>query len=161
MADERTASRPFFRCRREWAKSSVPASVRAVTSRDHERLHGRREILRQGVLGEHVGLSEHVGHFAGGVNKLAGTYRGPHGSAASDELRMTGWLEIHRAKLTAGAYEIAFSLIDLKDLRREARKGNVLPSSSGSTFPRRLNATGHLLRGAPLSLIHFAKCVDI
>ena len=28
---------------------------------------------------------------------------------------MTGWLEIHRAKLTARDDEIAFSLIDLKD----------------------------------------------
>jgi hypothetical protein len=61
---------------------------------------------------------------------------------------MTGWLEIHRANLTTRADEITFSLIDLKDLWREARKGNVLTSSSGSTFPRRLNATGHLLRGS-------------
>jgi len=35
---------------------------------------------------------------------------------------MTGWLEIDRAKLTTRAYEITFSLIDLKDLWREARK---------------------------------------
>ena len=61
---------------------------------------------------------------------------------------MTGWLEIHRAKLTTRADEITFSLIDLKDMWREARKGNVLTSSSGSTFPRRLNATWHLLGGS-------------
>ena len=41
---------------------------------------------------------------------------------------MTGWLEIHRAKLTPRVDEITFSLIDLKDLWREARKGNVLTS---------------------------------
>ena len=52
---------------------------------------------------------------------------------------MTGWLEIHRAKLTARADEIAFSLIDLKDLRREARKGNVLKlfGINLSTTPQR------------------------
>ena len=33
----------LFRCRCEWANSSVPA----MTSRDHERLHAHREILRQ------------------------------------------------------------------------------------------------------------------
>jgi hypothetical protein len=32
---------------------------------------------------------------------------------------------------------------------RDARKGNVLTRSSGSTFPRRLNATVRLLRGRP------------
>jgi hypothetical protein len=45
----------LFRCRREWAKSSVPASdlarsrAASCTPRD----------LAAGVLGEHVGLSEH------------------------------------------------------------------------------------------------------
>ena len=31
---------------------------------------------------------------------------------------------------------------------RQCELGNVLTSFSGSTFPRRLNATGHLLRGS-------------
>jgi hypothetical protein len=46
---------------------------------------------------------------------------------------LTGWLEIHRAKLTARGDEIAFSLIYLKDrLGHRARnsKGNI-PRSSG------------------------------
>ena len=55
MADERTASRPFSAA----GVNGRRARCRRATSRDHERLHAHREILRQGVLGEHVGLSEH------------------------------------------------------------------------------------------------------
>ena len=45
------------------------------------------------------------------------------------ELRMTGWLKMHRAKLTARDDEIAFSLIDLKACIRhwhDDRKGMFL-----------------------------------
>ena len=48
MADDgsKNSISTFFRCRRV-AKSSVPAS----DLRDHERLHTRREILRQACWG--------------------------------------------------------------------------------------------------------------